>query len=242
MENVSLLDKLVIEEVKTQSDYLAGKIKNMIVTRELDESFVFPNENDCCKRLNVSRSTLREAYKILDTQGFIHRTKHGTYVKCRDDIARQGNFVASLELAEEQELFEFVSALEPDAASLAAKKIDAAGIAKLKTLMEACEEEVDNWKGLLKKNYQFHAYIRELAGNNLITSALIAYYDIFNQQIITGIYAQNEDIGEFRENSLKQHRELFEAIKNHDGEKAKAIEYQHLLDDIEFREIRSEDK
>lgn len=238
MENANLLDKLAIGEIKTQSDHLADKIKNMIVSHELNEGFVFPNENDFCRRLGVSRSTLREAYKILDTQGFIHRTKHGTYVKCREDIAKQGNFVASLELADEVELIEFVCALEPDAVSLAAKKIDEAGIAELEVLLEACEAVGDNWKALLVKNYEFHAYIRELAGNNLITSALIAYYDIFNQQIIAGIYIENEDTDEFRKNSLRQHRELFEAIKNHDAEKAKAIEYKHLLDDIEFREGR----
>ena len=33
MENDKLLDKLVINEIKTQSDYLADKIKNMIVSR-----------------------------------------------------------------------------------------------------------------------------------------------------------------------------------------------------------------
>ena len=238
MENGNLLDKLAIEEIKTQSDYLADKIKNMIVSRELDEGFVFPNENDFCKRLNVSRSTLREAYKILDTQGFIHRTKHGTYIKRREDIAKQGDFVASLELAGEEEMIEFVCALEPDAVFLAAKKIDADGIEKLETLMEACEEAGADWKKLLVSNYEFHSYIRELAQNNLITSALTAYYDIFNQQIITNIYSENEDVDEFRLNSLVQHRALFEAIKNHDAEKAKDIEHQHLLDDIEFREMR----
>ncbi len=59
MENDKLLDKLVINEIKTQSDYLADKIKNMIVSREFHDGFVFPNENEFCKKLNVSRSTLQ---------------------------------------------------------------------------------------------------------------------------------------------------------------------------------------
>jgi len=242
MSNENVLDKLAINEIKTQSDYLADKIKDMIVSRELDEGFVFPNENDFCKRLNVSRGTLREAYKILDTQGFIRRTKHGTYLKKREDIAKQGNFVASLELADEDEMVEFVCALEPDAAFLAAQKASGDDIKKLEELMDACEKVGNDWHALLEKNYDFHAYIREMARNNLITSALIAYYDIFNQQIIENIYMENEDVDEFRENSLMQHREMVEAIKKHDAEKAKTIELKHLRDDIDFRESRKKNK
>jgi len=233
----SILDKLALDKIKTQSDYLADKIKYMIVTRELDEGFVFPNENDFCKRLKVSRGTLREAYKILDTQGFICRTKHGTYLKKREDIANQGNFAASLDLAGEREMIEFVCALEPEAVYLAAQKINDAGISRLEELLVACEADSDNWKALMNSNYEFHAYIRELAGNNLIKSALVAYYDIFNQQIIFNIYSENENTGTFMQNSLKQHRDLFNAIIKHDADKAKEIERKHLLDDIEFREL-----
>ena len=235
MENDKLLDKLVINEIKTQSDYLADKIKNMIVSREFHDGFVFPNENEFCKKLNVSRSTLREAYKILDTQGFIHRTKHGTYVKCRDDIAKQGDFAASLELADNHEMVEFVCALEPEAVFLAAQKVDEEGLVKLEELMIACEEAMGNSKNLVDMNYQFHACIRELAKHNLITSALTAYYDIFNHQIIEDIYAVGTDTEAFKKESLVQHRELFEALKNHEAEKAKSLAYNHLLDSMNFQ-------
>lgn len=234
MENNKLLDKLAISEIRTQSDYLADKIKDMIVSRDFHDGFTFPNENEFCKRLNVSRSTLREAYKILDTQGFIRRTKHGTYVKCREDIAKQGNFTASLELADREEMVEFVCALEPEAVYLAAKKVDTAGLAKLEALMYACEEVADNAKRLVELNYQFHNYIRELADNNLITSALTAYYDIFNHQIIENIYLLNSDVEEFRTNSLKDHRILFEAIRDHQAEKAKELAHRHLLASMDY--------
>ena len=238
MDNEKLLDKLVISEIKTQSDFLADKIKNMIVTRDFKDGFTFPNENEFCKKLNVSRSTLREAYKILDTQGFIRRTKNGTYVKSREDIAKQGNFTASLELADRHEVMEFVCALEPEAVFLAARKINDDELNVLERLMKACEDTVGDSKGLLEKNYRFHAYIRELADNNLIASALTAYYDIFNQQVIENIYNWYSNLGEFKEKSLEQHRELYEAMKNRDAEKAKNIAYHHLLEDVEVHESR----
>lgn len=234
MKDDKLLDKLVVTEIKTQSDYLADNIKNMIISREFEDGYAFPNENEFCKMLNVSRATLREAYKILDTQGFIQRTKHGTYVKRREEIARQGNFTASLELAEKQELVEFICALEPEAVRLAARKINEEQLEQLEKLMIACEEAGRDAKKLMRDNYEFHRYIRDLASNTLITSALTAYYDVFNQQVIQNIYDTRTDVDEFRENSLRQHRELFEAMKNADEEKAKQIAYEHLVDDIKF--------
>lgn len=132
MKKQDLLEKLVVTEIKTQSDYLADKIRNMIISGELDDNFKFPNEMEFSKKLNVSRTTLREAYKVLTTQGFIRITKHGTYVKSRADIAKQGDFVASLDLADKREMLEFVCALEPEAVALAAKKLMKKGSKSLK--------------------------------------------------------------------------------------------------------------
>lgn len=235
MKDDKLLDKLVVTEIKTQSDYLADNIKNMIISREFEDGYAFPNENEFCKMLNVSRATLREAYKILDTQGFIQRTKHGTYVKPREEIARQGNFTASLELAERRELAEFICALEPEAVFLATKKVTKEELDELEKLMLSCEAAGNNHSELIEQNYKFHNYIRGLAANTLITSALTAYYDVFNQQVIRTIYDTRIDVDEFRENSLRQHRELFDAMKEGDAEKAKNIEYEHLMDDIKFK-------
>lgn len=236
MENNQLLSKLAVDQIKTQSDFLADRIKDMIVDEELQDGFTFPNEAEFCKILNVSRSTLREAYKILDTQGFIRRTKRGTYIRSRDEIAEQGNFTASLELSSYREMCEFVCALEPEAVYLAAKKITEEDLVQLHQLMEEVEHCENDYKALMKKNSEFHGFIRRIADNNLITSALTAYYDSFSQQIVENIYAQNDNLEEFLQNSLKDHRELYAALQAHDSEKARDIEYRHLLADLEKRE------
>ena len=239
MENNELLSSLAVEHIKTQSDFLADKIKAMIVSDELQDGFTFPNEAEFCKILNVSRSTLREAYKILDTQGFIRRTKRGTYIRSREEIAEEGNFSASLELSNYKEMCEFVCALEPEAVCLAAQKIKDEELEELYKAMIAVEECGNDFKPMMKKNREFHEMIRKIADNRLIMSALSAYYDSFSQQIVENIYSQNdtvENLAKFLEGSLKEHRELYEALKAHDGEKAREIELKHLLADLAKRE------
>lgn len=235
MEKSELLGKLAADQFKTQSDYLADRIKQMITGGEFEDSFVFPNENEFCKILGVSRGTLRDAYKKLDTQGFIARTKNGTFVKPKDTIAMQGNYSASLELATTQEMIEFISAFEPEAACLAAQKIDRDGLLKLEELLLACEDCAEDQRALNAANYKFHEFIRMQTKNSLIISALTAYYDIFNKQIIDTIYfLLKQGTSDFRDNALKQHRELFTAIKNGDGEKARMIACKHLQHDLEI--------
>lgn len=233
MDKKNVFQKLAVETAQTQSDMLAQRIKGMIVSGELETGFVFPNENEFCKILNVGRGTLREAYKILDTQGFILRTKHGTYIKDRDDIARQGDFKASLLLAKTKELTEFVGALEPSAVYLAVSHIDEEKLAKLERLMISCEEE-KNTSRMLDKNHEFHAYLRSLCENHLIISALEAYYDAFDKKIVHPIYHEEESQEKFRQKSLAQHRELYEAIKDGDAQRAKTIMYNHLKSDVDF--------
>lgn len=234
-ENV--LKKISIGEVKTQSDILADKIKNMIIAGELKEGYQFPNENEFCSLLNVGRGTLREAYKILDTQGYIKRTKQGTYVRQKADVAKDGNFLASLELADSQEMIEFVWALEPAAVYLAAKQITKEQIEQVEKMMEQCRRYRHDGRVLSSTNYDLHKYIRNLSGNPVIISALTAYYRIFCRQVIQPVYSYSDTEGEFIDKTLKQHEELLYALKSHDGDRAREITCEHLLTDWQYRQV-----
>lgn len=68
--------------------------------------------------------------------------------------------------------------------------------------------------------------IRKLEQLMLICEETAADYILY-------INGHNEDIDKFVEKSLKIHREIFDAIKNKDAEKAKALARRHLLDDVE---------
>ena len=242
MTDTSILSQLAVNEIKTQSDYLAQEIKEMIVSGEISDGFRFPNENEFRRELNVSRATLREAYKILDTQGFIQRTRQGTVVKDKKEIARDGNFTASLELAYNEEIIEFACALEPEAVYLAAKKADEKKIEKLEALLIECEESSSNARQLMDTNYRFHAYIREMAENNLITSVLSAYYDMFNHQVVENIYKINENPKKFKNVSLQQHRAIFEAIKDGKADVAQKLAHAHLQGSVEFQVLQLNQK
>lgn len=235
MENNSIFSKIAINELKSQSDILAEKIKKMIVTQELQEGYQFPNENDFCRILNVGRGTLREAYKILDTQGYLKRTKHGTFIRRKEDIAKDGNFSATLELADYEELTEFVSALEPEAVYLAAKKVTDEQLAAIKELAAQCESSRGNTAKLDTANRRFNEKIWEACDNQLIISSLMAYYDNFNQRVLQPVYADEANHEAFITKALSQHAALIKALEGHDAKEARRIAYEHIQADLAYR-------
>lgn len=217
---------------KTQADQLADNLKDMIITKQLNPEKAFPNENEMCGLLNVARSTLREAYKILEIQGYISRTKHGTFVKEMDEVAMNGSFNASLELSEYSELIEFLIILETEAVYLAALRASDEELAEIEDIMHQCEDNCHIPGAIETLNYQFHLKIRMASNNKLIVSALSATYDQFNQKIIHKLIVDDQD--GFMDQCLEDHRNLFQAIKSKDAVKAKEIANDHLLRDVEL--------
>ena len=95
------------------SDTLAERIRSMIVSGELPEGYEFPKEEEFCKQLGVGRSTLREAFKVLNASGYIKRVKgHGTVVNKISSIFESAPIVESLRLLEVREVLEFREMLE----------------------------------------------------------------------------------------------------------------------------------
>lgn len=215
---------------KSQSDILAEDIKKRIIDGTLPTDKAFPSEPALCKELGVSRTTLREAYKVLEIQGYISRSKHGTFVNTREDVAIDGNFDASLELAQYSDIIEFLQALEPEAVALAAKRATPTDLKEIEALMIQCESQKEVPGAVEDLNYQFHLKIRMASRNQLIVSALSASYDQFNQKIIRRLI--NGDRDGFLDECFKEHRQLYKAIKDGNASQAKKIAIKHLMADI----------
>ena len=73
LQQLTFLDDLVASERRNISDVIFRRIRDAIISGELPPGYVFPNENELCKKLNIGRSSLREAYSPLETLKLIVR-------------------------------------------------------------------------------------------------------------------------------------------------------------------------
>ena len=135
------------------------RLRDMIVEGVLAPGERIP-EADLCAHFGISRTPLREALRVLASEGLIE--PHGG----------RGSRVTRITTDEIGELFEVVAGLERMAAELAAQRMNAAAIESLRALhvrMEKYFKDGDRHRyfGL---NQQTHTKIVHLSGNSVLAA------------------------------------------------------------------------
>src|SRR5512141_154590 len=116
---------------KIQPGYLAqqaaDRIRDMIRNGRLKKGDRI-REEPMCAAMGVSRTPLREALRLLTSEGLIR------------SIPNRGSYVAQPSIDDLAEMFFVMSVLEGTCARLCAQRLDAAGLRRLDLLFERLEE------------------------------------------------------------------------------------------------------
>ena len=135
------------------------RLRDMIVEGELAPGRRIP-EAELCESFGISRTPLREALRVLDSEGLVE--PDGT----------RGSRVTKITTREIAELFEVVSGIERMAAELAAERMTDADVENLRAItlrMEQHFQRGDRQK-YFRLNQVIHHTIVKLAGNGILAS------------------------------------------------------------------------
>jgi GntR family transcriptional repressor for pyruvate dehydrogenase complex len=213
------------------SEIVADKIYKDIRDSKLKPGDRLPPHEELCERWGVSRVTLREALKKLDTKGLIEiHQGRGTFVRNynRDLIENQFEFHSLLGERTIIQLFE-------------ARKVVETALVELVTL-RATDREIDSLDSVLKKmsstvqegdhlqfarfDFEFHKIIGSLAKNEVLQMML--------EKIQFLIEAQQREMFEYAhdsnplESSYKDHIEISRMIRGRNSKAAADQMYQHI--------------
>src|SRR3954465_15361996 len=157
------------------TDDAIAKIKEMIVSGELQPGDRLPRESDLARRLGLSRSSLREAVRALSLVRILDvRQGDGTYVTSLDAALLLDALSFVIQLHHDRSVLELLEARrlpEGEAAALAASRIEPGQVAELHRLIEAMpgctgvEEFVEN-------DLAFHRTIAAATGNSVVAKLL----------------------------------------------------------------------
>ena len=201
---------------------LLDEVGRQIVTGGYDGR-PFPTEAELAKQHSVSRSVTREAVKMLTAKGLLTaRPRKGTSIQPSTswnlfdpDILRwllERKF--SLRLL--RQFSELRIAIEPEAAALAARAADAAGLAAIAegfARMESAEAGADD---PLEADIAFHVAILNASANPFY----MQFHDLVTTALRTSIRFTNRFKG--RTASLPAHRDVLDAIVARDAPRARA--------------------
>lgn len=210
------------------SDEAVEQVKALIEQRTLKPGDKLPSERQLVQQLRVSRTSLREALRILEALGLIQvQPGLGAFV-VEPNIGRnlQSQWMAWLVKNKTAviNLLEVREALEPKAAALAAERISAEDIPALLQTLDDMESSIHshNVEMAVKTDIKFHDLISRAARND----SLIELNDSINYALIESRYAYYQDPANIRI-SLDHHRQVVEAIRQHDPKKAARIMLKH---------------
>ncbi|GGX84321.1 transcriptional regulator [Litchfieldella qijiaojingensis] len=170
-------------------------------------------EPELCEQLGISRTPLREAVKLLAADGLV-------------TLRRNRNAQVSLIDAKELEhLFEVEAGLESLAVGLAAKRMTNTEIKRLEAMQERLERLLDKGDrdAYFELNQRIHAHLVAGARNPVLEET----HRRLLGRLERARYLALDRIGRWQE-STEEHREILEALKARDGERASRLLASHV--------------
>jgi DNA-binding FadR family transcriptional regulator len=174
-----------------------------------------PNEATLSSTLSVSRGTIREAVRVLVSQGLLEtRQGSGTYVLSTTDTRLPLTMARRASL---RDLFEARCALDVEAARLAAIRQTPETVAKLRALLtKRGNFEGGDRSAFVERDLAFHKAIIAASANR----AMIEIYQFFSASIAETIAATLGD--EIPEPDMRAHADIVDAIATGDPQRADA--------------------
>lgn len=222
------------------SEQTADRIKKLI-DNQYKPGDRIPAEMELAEFMDVSRTTIREAVKILCSRNILEiRRGSGTFVCENPGMPKDP--LGSKEMDEFQlknEIFEMSQLLEPQLVKLAARKADEESIAKMKKIDEEMknlfiryrEGEFVNSNDFRKLDVLFHKTILDGCNNQIISKSArmflatcIEWYQVWT----------DSDLDKLLEGMEKYHPAIIQAIEEHDEDKAYELSMAHTQEIIDF--------
>lgn len=185
-----------------------------------------PNENDFASELGVSRSTLREAIKILTTNGMLEiKRGRGTFVTSNTtvDCANLNDIESGLD-----DLFEMRLMFEPECAYLAAKRATDEEIETICYYGEEIEKKILSGEDRTFEEQKFHESIANATHNSFVKQFMPIIFNAIKKGVV--VLTKNQDVSD---DNMNDDRLIMEFIKKRNAEGAQTAMKLHIIHAIE---------
>lgn len=198
-------------------DEVADRLRVMIMEGELAPGSKV-TERLLCERFGISRTPLREALKVLASEGLLDLTPN------------QGATVSRITLEDVEEVFAVMGALEALSGELACARITDEQIAAIKALhyQMVVHHQRGELPAYFRLNQAIHEQILEAAGNPTLSST----YHSLARRIRQARYLANMSTDRWAQ-AVAEHESMLKALDQRDGAALARILKAHLRNKCE---------
>jgi DNA-binding FadR family transcriptional regulator len=229
MEQRGLIDKLAVvgKSKPTQSavEFVVSSIKQLIIGGDLVPGDRLPSENEMTKLLSVSRSSLREAKKVLSMLGVVEiRRGDGTYVTDSSDSAALDSLLMNFALSRPslKEIYDLRRIIERGVMQMAIANATEPQIGDL----EACLREMEanasaggaDAGRMGDLDVRFHCMLGRLTRNRLVEKI---YSYIMHYLAATIVESHRNQGGS--ENAIASHSLIVDVLKTRDAARIEEV-------------------
>ena len=204
----SLAPRALYEEV-------AERLRQQIFNRELEPG-AWIDELKLAAAWGISRTPLREALKVLATEGLITMK------------VRRGAYVSEPSPEDVSQVYHLLALLESDAAAEVAQQRQPKALAELAALHEQLEAQVKARDTFFATNEAFHVRLLELTGNRWRTQIVSDLRKVMKLNRHHSLFKK----GRLME-SLQEHRRIMAAISSGQAEKARQEMRAHFQNSLQ---------
>lgn len=217
------------------AELIGGVIRRQIVRGELHEGDALPSEATLLEQFGVSRPTLREAFRVLESEALItiRRGAHGgARVKSPDGAmaARYAGLVLEHKGTELRDVYRARTEVESACAGLAATYRTQASLNELEDLYDRISEATD-MAARIGLHARFDAAVVAASGNQTMTVLSSMLRNIIDKATLESVMEMIDKPTGRKANgdAHKAHRRLIDLIASKDAEEAERVWRNHLV-------------
>jgi DNA-binding FadR family transcriptional regulator len=228
-------DQLRPVRVPKTSELVASQLRRKIINGELTPGDTLPSEAALMREFAVSRPTLREAFRVLESESLItiRRGARGgaqVQVPTGEVAARYAGLVLQYRGATLRDLYAARMVIETPCASMVAKSRTEDDLRRLRAAVQEAEGLVHDPPAFIRSHLQFHALLVRLAGSQTLIMLNDMVRHLIDRANLTHVERDAGSPQNLRANhrGLRAHEELVTLIADGRPDEAEQLWRLHL--------------
>ena len=210
---------------------IVEELARRVVSGEIAEGAVLPNEPALCDEFGFSRTVVREGLKLLEERGLVRVEQgRGTTVQPRDSWNMLDPVVLRVALAHDDDmsllddLIAVRRLLEAEMARAAATLLTDAELAALAENLDRMARDFDDYDRFRAADNAFHAIVMKASGNEIGLTIVRAIHAHAGVTPPLAFASSRKGL----EQTVAEHRSVYEALAARDGDLAAARISEHI--------------
>ena len=221
--------------VPKMAELVAAQLRRKIINGELAEGDSLPGEAVLMEEFAVSRPTLREAFRVLESESLIsirRGARGGARVHTPEGsvAARYAGLVLEHRGTTLKDVYDARTLIETPCAGLLARRRDENDLDRLRAAVSEAQALVDEPSAFIREHMRFHALVVELAGNQTLAVLNGMVRHIIDQANWSHVDLDAGSPENIRANKrgLRAHELLVELVAAQDAPAAEELWLRHL--------------